>query len=74
VPYGRQLLTLDEAATALGVAPGTLARWIALGRFPAYRTPGGRYRIAEDDLPLALEPARSSSRAETQDREGGARP
>lgn len=53
----RGLLTLHEAALQLGVDESTLRRWIARGRFPAYRTPGGRFRIAEDDLQLALEPA-----------------
>lgn len=52
-----KLLSLDEAARRLGVTPGTLSRWIRAGRFPAYRTPGGRYRVAEEDLHLALEPA-----------------
>ena len=51
-------LTLDEAADRLGVTPETLSRWIRAGRFPACRTPGGHYRIAEADLPLAFEPAR----------------
>jgi excisionase family DNA binding protein len=52
-------LSLNQAARELGVHPRTLAAWIADGRFPAFRTPGGHYRIAETDLALALEPVRS---------------
>ena len=51
------LLTLDEAARRLGVRPTTLSRWIRKGRVPAYRLPSGSYRIAEEDLVLALAPA-----------------
>ena len=64
-------LTLDAAAERLGVSSATLAKWIRAGRFPAYRTPGGRYRIAEVDLPLALESARR--RGGREGAEGGSR-
>jgi excisionase family DNA binding protein len=57
-----RFLTLAEASRRLDVREETLARWIRTGRFPAYKTPGGRYRIAEVDLTLALEPARRRDR------------
>ena len=37
------LLTTKEAATALGVAPQTIARWVDTGKLtPALRAPGVR--------------------------------
>jgi excisionase family DNA binding protein len=53
-----RLLSLAQAAHLLGVGRKTLARWIADGRVPAVRTPGGRYRLDERDLVLAFTPAR----------------
>ncbi len=55
-----EYLTIEKAARRLGVRGPTLIRWIKDGRFPALRTPGGRYRIAETDLVLALEPAKKA--------------
>ena len=56
-------VTPAEAATRLRVTPETIRRWIREGVLPAARTTGsrgrGRYRIAEADLILALEPAAS---------------
>lgn len=45
---------LDEAARLLGCGRRTLARWIACGKFPASRTPGGRYQIALADIEAGL--------------------
>lgn len=52
-------VTLGRAATQLGVSYDTLRQWVAQGRFPGYRTLGGRYRIAVADIEagLHLEPA-----------------
>lgn len=49
------LLTLSEAARLLGVTTSTLSRWIHAGLLPAFRTPGGRYRIAVEDLRQTLQ-------------------
>lgn len=53
-----EFLTLREAAESLGVAPKTLARWVACGAIPAYRLPSGRLRFCREDLHLAFQPAR----------------
>lgn len=57
-----QFHTLDEVATILRVDRATVARWIADGALPAVRTPGGRFRIAKEDVHLALKPARRRPR------------
>lgn len=56
-----RLLKVEEAAKAHRVEPETIRRWIREGLLPATRNPAGHYRIAEEDLHLALEPARSHS-------------
>ena len=43
------LMTPDEAAKELKVAPGTLRRWLRAGTFKAAKTPAG-WRISENDL------------------------
>ena len=43
------LMTPDEAAKELKVAPGTLRRWLRAGTFKAAKTPAG-WRISETDL------------------------
>lgn len=48
----------EDAAELLGVvSASTIRRWIARGRLPALRTPGGRLLIYRQDLLLVLEPA-----------------
>jgi len=47
------LLSLMQAAAAIGISTTTLRRWIASGRLPAIKTsprPGGRFRILRGDL------------------------
>lgn len=39
-----RLLTPFEAARLLGVDPSTLRRYVAAGKLPAIRTPGGHHR------------------------------
>lgn len=51
-------LNPNEAARRLGVDRATVIKWIRQGHLPAYKTPGGQYRIHADDLLLALRPAR----------------
>lgn len=57
-----RLLKVQEAAEAHRVEPDTIRRWIREGRLPATRNPAGHYRIAEEDVLLALEPARRNRR------------
>ncbi|HEX5121059.1 MAG TPA: helix-turn-helix domain-containing protein [Pseudonocardiaceae bacterium] len=46
-----RLVTTAEAARALGINRGTLARWARDGAVvPAVTTPGGQYRWDMDDL------------------------
>lgn len=39
------LVTIKEAATALGVSEVTLRRWDEAGKFPAHRHPINGYRL-----------------------------
>ena len=51
---GTQLLSIGEAAAALGVAVATLRRWHRQGRLlPALRTLGGHRRYASDAVRVA---------------------
>lgn len=59
-----ELLKLHEAATILRCDESTLRRWIADGTLPAYKLPGGHFRIARADLVLVLGPANGSDRRE----------
>lgn len=51
-------LTVEEAAELARVTPKTLRRWIAKGDLLATKTPGGKYRIHEDNLKDVLGVAR----------------
>ena len=52
---GTQLLSIGEAAAALGVAVGTLRRWHRQGRLlPALRTLGGHRRYASEAVRSSL--------------------
>ena len=42
---GRRLITAAEAARRMGVDKSTMTRWLAAGKVPAFRTPGGHWRI-----------------------------
>ena len=44
--------SVSEAAKIMNVCVETLRRYIAEGRLPASRLPGGHYRIKQTDLKL----------------------
>ena len=49
------MLTIREVSKRLGVHEMTVRQWIADGKLPAVRLPGGRaIRIREDDLEAKL--------------------
>jgi excisionase family DNA binding protein len=47
---GSKLLSLPEAAKRCAVSRWTLRSYVRSGELKAFRTPGGHYRIAEEDL------------------------
>lgn len=47
-------LTPSQVATKLRVSLRTVQRYIADGKLPAVKTPGGHYRIKESDAEAAL--------------------
>ena len=52
-----EYLTLTEVADRLGMNRRTPMRWAESGRLPATKTPGGHWRVSEDELerlPLRL--------------------
>lgn len=54
-------LTTGQAGRRWGVTSETVREWIRQGRVPAVITPGGYYRIAEDDVtPLPPAPRAES--------------
>ena len=67
--YGREWLTLGQAAAFLGAAQSTLRKWADNGRLPAFYTPGGHRRFRRTDLeaflagPRATGPARKAGSA-----------
>lgn len=42
---------VSKVAEIMGVNPQTVARWCAAGKIPAFKTPGGHYRIRQEDIP-----------------------
>lgn len=49
-------LTPDEVGRITRTGSDAVTRWIRTGKLPAFRTPGGRYLIAERDIARALRP------------------
>lgn len=45
IDNGDPLMTPGEVARLMRVNPKTVTRWVAAGRIPATRTPGGHVRI-----------------------------
>lgn len=60
------MLTPRESALRLGISYPTMKQWLYRGKIRATRTPGGHYRIHEDELDALLHAAK---RPETPRRE-----
>ena len=46
----QEYISVGFIAKHCGVSNTTVLRWIGAGRLPAFRLPGGHYRIGRDDL------------------------
>lgn len=68
--YGREWLTLGQAAAFLGAAQSTVRKWADGGRVPAFYTPGGHRRFKRVDLEAFLAGPRATKPAANT---GGAR-
>lgn len=60
-------LTRAQVAHVFGVHPSTVTKWLAKGRIPAFRTPGGQSKYLRADVEAFLassvreqEPAQAS--------------
>jgi len=51
----RRLISAAEAARRVGVHKGTMTRWIATGKVPAFRTPGGHWRVRAVDVDAMMQ-------------------
>jgi excisionase family DNA binding protein len=49
-----EFISVGFVAKGCGVSNTTVLRWISAGRLPAFRLPGGHYRIEYDALSLFL--------------------
>jgi excisionase family DNA binding protein len=58
--YGREWLTLGQAASFLGAAQSTVRKWADSGRLPTFYTPGGHRRFRRADLDAFLAGPRSA--------------
>jgi excisionase family DNA binding protein len=45
-----EFISVGFAAKHCGVSNTTVLRWIATGRLPAFRLPGGHFRISSNDF------------------------
>ena len=67
--YGREWLTLGQAAAFLGAAQSTVRKWADAGRLEVFYTPGGHRRFRREDLdaflatPRVVSPAAKSASA-----------
>ena len=48
-------LSTGRAAKMLSVTPDTILKWIKQGRICALRTPGGHYRVPEDQIKTIID-------------------
>ncbi|WP_308124244.1 helix-turn-helix domain-containing protein [Mycolicibacterium xanthum] len=56
MPDTDPLLTVTEVARRWHVSVRSVQRWIADGKLPAIRLPGGQYRIRQSDADAAERP------------------
>jgi excisionase family DNA binding protein len=56
-------VTVEQAATLLGMSTSTVWRWINRGDLPAYRLGRRRVLIKRDDLDRMIGPARAGKRS-----------
>lgn len=54
-PRKTELLSVKEVAELMRVEPGTVYRWVRLGRMRPLRTPGGQVRFKRGAVLLAME-------------------
>jgi excisionase family DNA binding protein len=52
---GPEYITVGYIAKHCGVSNTTVLRWIGAGRLPAFRLPGGHYRVEMDDFTKFLD-------------------
>ena len=48
------MLSLARVAAALGVSSRQVRRWARLGKIEAWRSPGGHYRVRQEELDRLL--------------------
>jgi len=48
--WAPEFITVGFIAKRCGVSNTTVLRWISTGRLPAFRLPGGHYRIERDNF------------------------
>ena len=56
----KRLIPAAEAARRVGVDKSTMTRWIAAGKVPAFKTPGGHWRVRAIDVERLLAPGGAS--------------
>ena len=61
-PAAPQLLKLRAVAAELDCSVDTISRYIKKGQLPVTRLPGGRLRVAREDLDRAIEGWKAESR------------
>lgn len=53
----KRLISAAAAGRLLDVDRSTVARWIAQGKLPAFRTPGGHWRVRRVDVERVMREA-----------------
>lgn len=54
-PRNPEYISVGFVARSCGVSNTTVLRWISTGQLPAFRLPGGHYRIVNDDFSAFLD-------------------
>jgi len=49
-PWSPEYISVGFVAKCCGVSNTTVLRWITTGQLPAFRLPGGHYRIERNDF------------------------